>query len=286
MFKRKKAQKAHEAIMEEMEQSKGAITQIIDDYQEFEIYHAEEIGNKVDFNYPRTYIYMLSSYAEDMMFLINHQRYASLYPLIKNFLECYALGKNLLTAYFDEDSSVYNRTLKRYYATTLEQRKVECCSFNSDLAINYEEEVKFYDIRMEQMDKIIHEFFEEYTEDLQKDGNESVIYDVVEKIVNDMDLPIDIDTKVLRALKSNEQFSELEYKRAVNLYISAKSASKNHVQTVLTRVLGLVEGRPALLINKNEGISPRVLNIVEKCLKDITDMVKMNFNLYFGDYWS
>lgn len=278
MFKKKKAQKAHEQIMEEMQQSKSAITQIVDDYQEFEIYNAEAIGNEVDFNYPRTYIYLLSSYAEDMMVLINNERYASLYPLIKNFLECYALGKNLVAVYFDEDKNVYQQTLKKYYAATLEQRKDECCQFDSDLAMNYEEEVKFYDIRMEQMKKIINEFFDEYDESLENEDKELAIYEAIEKIIEEMNLPIDIDTKVLRALKTNDEFTELEYKRAVNLYISAKSASKNHVQTVLTRVLGLIEGRPALLVNKNEGISPRVLNIIEKCLMDITNIVKEGFS--------
>ncbi|MDQ9826398.1 hypothetical protein RFZ44_24185, partial [Acinetobacter sp. 163] len=75
----------------------------------------------------------------------------------------------MVAAYFDEDKNVYQQTLKKYYAATLEQRKDECCQFDSDLAMNYEEEVKFYDIRMEQMEKIINEFFDEYDESLENE---------------------------------------------------------------------------------------------------------------------
>lgn len=276
MFKKKKAQKAHEAIMQEMEQSKSAISQIVDNYQEFEIFNAENIGQKVDFNYARTYIYMLSGYAEDIVTLINNERYSSLYCLLKNFLECYGLGKNLVLAYFDNGEE-YGKLLKQYYAATLNQRKQECLDFNEDLAINYEEEMKFYDIRMEQMEKIICEFFDEYEDNLEGEDKEIALYEVIEKIVAEMNLPLDVDALALKALKSNELFTDEEFKRAVNIYISAKSASLNNVQTVLTRVLGLIEGRPALLVNKNEGIGPRVLDIVEKCLRDITGTVMEGF---------
>ena len=159
----------------------------------------------------------------------------------------------------------------------MNQRKQECLDFNEDLAINYEEEMKFYDIRMEQMEKIICEFFDEYEDNLEGEDKEIALYEVIEKIVDEMNLPLDVDALALKALKSNELFTDEEFKRAVNIYISAKSASLNNVQTVLTRVLGLIEGRPALLVNKNEGIGPRVLDIVEKCLRDITGTVMEGF---------
>lgn len=278
MFKRKSSKKIQEEIKQEMENSKSAITQIVDSYQEFEIYNAEAIGNKVDFNYPRVYIYMLCSYGEDIVTLINNERYASLYTLLNNFLECYGLGKNLVAAYFDEEPNKYKETLEKYYAATLEQRKCECNDFDEDFALNYEDEVRFYDIRFEQMEKIIKEFFQHHSDDLAGEDRDLAIYEIVDKIIHEMDIPLDVEGKVIKALQTNGEFSEEEVKRAIATYISAKSASLNNVQTVLTRILGMVEGRPALLLNKNEGISPKVLNIVEKCLRDITDMVVEGFN--------
>ena len=77
-----------------------------------------------------------------------------------------------------------------------------------------------------------------------------------------------------RSLFNALGFTEEEMKRAIGLYVSAKSAALNNVQTTLTRILGMLDGRVTLLVNKNEGITPQVLSIVEKCLRDITDMAK------------
>ncbi len=276
MLKRKNKKKQEE-INRCIEKSQDALTKLVDDYQEYEILNAEKIGNALDFNYPRVYLYMLCNYAEDINILVSNKRYPSLYPLLNNFLECYGLGENMITLYFD-DKERYNHILKRYYAATLEQRRTECVDFNSDFDIPYENGAEFFNIRLNQMEKIIEEFFDEYSDGVEEINREFEILDIVKNIGCEYKLPLDYRSKVIGAIKNNIEFTEEEKKSAIKLYISSKSASQNNIQTTLTRVLGMVEGSPALILNKNEGIAPLVLEIVEKCLKNITEKVIVGFD--------
>lgn len=274
MFRRKQQQKIREEIFKEMESSKTAIGNLVDDYQEFEIYNAESIGKRTDFNYVRVYIYMLCNYGEDICQLANLKRYSSLYILLNNFIECYGLTKNLLTTYFDNHDD-YTKLVKTYYRDTLVQRKDECQFFDPEtMSVDDAYEEKYYDMRFSQMEKIIGEFFEEHSDEIEGEDRDIAIYEVVNKICEEYPCIDDRTNLAVEALRTNEEFTEEEMKRAIGLYVSAKSAALNNVQTTLTRILGMLDGRVTLLVNKNEGITPQVLSIVEKCLKDITDMAK------------
>ncbi|MEE1038724.1 MAG: hypothetical protein U0K95_06105 [Eubacterium sp.] len=277
MFRKKAQQKKiREEIFKEMESSKTAIGQLVDDYQEYEIFNAEKIGREVNFNYPRVYLYMLCNYGEDICQLVNAKRYGSLYVLLNNFLECYGMTKELVEGYFNKETD-YDGMLRKYYASTLKQRMDECDGFDPEYALSEADEEKFYNIRFEQMEKIVGEFFKEYKDKLHNEDGDYQLHGVVDEICSNAGLPLDREDKALRALASNDEFTEEEMKKAVLLYVSARSASLNNIQTMLTRVLGVFEGRAALMINKNEGISPQVLSIVEKCLRDVINTAKEGF---------
>lgn len=274
--KAKKIQQMQEEFEMNMERLNNSITTIIDDYQDFEIMNIEEIGKKIDFNYVRAYVYMLCNYAEDILTLVNNKRYPSLYILINNFLECYGLCRKLISDYFTSKET-YQKTLKKYYASTLVQRKCECEEYETDFTLYSEDEEKFYDIRFEQMEKIIMEFFEYGKDDFEGENREIAIYDIVGKISEETQIPLNKHNKIIEAISKNNYFTEEERTSLYTLYISAKSASQNNIQTQLTRILGKIEGRPALMLNKNEGLSEKTLNMVEKCLLDVVETIKDGF---------
>ena len=91
-------------------------------------------------------------------------------------------------------------------------------------------------------------------------------------------MSLDADKMIMDAVNSNEELSESDKKNAIKIFISSKSAKENNIQTVITRIIGDINGQKALILNKKENMAPKMIVIVEKILRDVVRQVEENFD--------
>lgn len=278
MLFKSKAKKAEELSEKRMHESKGNIRDIVDEYQDLEVFNSELLGTKIEFNYPRMYFYYMCNYAEDIATLIDNKRYSSLYSVYENFLRTYGMCRELVYACFEMETGEYNELLRKYYAATLKQRVDECRWLHEDYFNSSEEEAKFINVRENQIESLIHEFFQDYSSEI--DGVDSeALYSIVNKITDTYGSEIDQEKLLVDAIMQNNLMDSQAKRLAFSTWISGKSATKANIQTVITRVLGKIDNLPTLILNKHEGITEIVMTTVEKALLDIVGKVRQEFNL-------
>ena len=91
-------------------------------------------------------------------------------------------------------------------------------------------------------------------------------------------MSLNADKMIIDAVNSNEELSESDKKNAIKIFISSKSAKENNIQTVITRIIGDINGQKALILNKKENTAPKMIVIVEKILRDVVRQVEENFD--------
>lgn len=278
MLFKSKGRKIQEIIEKKAEISKSKISEIVDSYQEMEIFNAEKIGSNIRFNYPRVYFYNMCNLAEDIVALIENERYSSIYTLYECFLRNYGMCKELMSEACKDDENQYSKVLRKYYSATLYQRKSECENFCEEYVNSYEEEINFFRVRFNQMESIIREFFTEYGQCLSEENSDEV-YEIVEKINAKYGIAINQETLAIKALIENDILDDDEKRKAILTFISGRSATESNIQTVITRVLGKVEGNTALMLNKDEKITTTVLIVIEGALRDISKIVENHFDI-------
>lgn len=278
MIFKTKAKKNRELAEKKIESAISNIPNIIENYQNFEFENISVLGRAIDFNYPRTYIYMMGNYGADAAKLVEEKRYASLYSVFNSFMKCYAICYKLIETYSSGNEEVYRALLKSLYKDILLIRKRECLEFKEEYVTSYEDEIKFFRIRYTQIEGILKEFFPEYSINIDSDEDVENINITIEKISNEIET-FDIDKAVYEAIVDNSIFDKQDKADCFRIWLSSKNAVDNGIQTTMTRILGAVDGGHGLMLNKNEGIDERVLSLIEKSMHEIISMVKREFNL-------
>lgn len=281
MLFKSKAKKIEDIRAERTYEAKDNIKKIIDEYQDLEIFNAEKIGVNIDFHFPRMYFYYMCNYAEDISALIEKERYSSLYVIFENFLRSYGMCKNLLSYCFEDDKEKYKELVRKYYSASLIQRKDECLWLKEEYFNSAEEEIKFLNVRQNQMESLIRNFFEDYADEyfLEDDKEREDLYELLDKIASKYGQSINQEELLVEAILSNELMTQEEQRMALTTWISGKSASKANIQTVITRILGKKEGHTILILNKHEGIAHIVTTTIEKCLQDIVNTIRQEFDI-------
>ena len=277
MIFKSKAKKSEIEAIEMADRATDGIAKIVDRYQELEIANVGELGRAVDFNYPRVYIYMMCNYGEDISALYAMDRYPSLYTLYCDFMRCYGICKALRNSYFKGDESEYEKLIKSLFTLTLVQRKSECENYMDDYADSHREEIEFFKIRYEQMKGIISQYFSDVEHNFDE-INPTGMYEIIEALSHEFNMSLDADKMIMDAVNSNEELSESDKKNAIKIFISSKSAKENNIQTVITRIIGDINGQKALILNKKENMAPKMIVIVEKILRDVVRQVEENFD--------
>lgn len=278
MIFKTKAKKNRELAEKKIELSISNIPNIVEEYQNLEFENIGVLGRAIDFNYPRTYIYMMGNYGIDAVKLVEEKRYASLYALFNSFIKCYGICHKLIETYGTCDEESYRKLLKSLYKDTLIIRKRECLEFKEEYVTSHEDEIKFFRIRYMQIEGILKEFFPEYSVDIDGDEDVEKIHKTIETIAEKIET-FDLDKAVYESIISNENFNEQDKANCFRIWLSSKNAVENGIQTTMTRIVGAVDGGHGLLLNKNEGIDERVLTLIEKSMNEIISMVKREFNI-------
>lgn len=282
MIFKSKEKKKEISDLKRADEATNTIKQLVDNYQELEIFNVEKLGRAVDFNYPRTYIYMMCNYGEDISKLYENERYPSLYTIYYDFMKCYSLCKILLNTYFSGNEEEYENLLKKMFTLTLVQRKQECENYSDEYKLNHKEEVDFFKIRYNQMEGILKEYFSDYISRKSYNLDETdpeTVYKIVDELEEIYKMKMSIDEITVDVITKNEYMTDEEKKLAIKTFVSGKSAQANNIQTVLTRIIGNLDGQRALILNKNEGVYSNILIGVEKSLQDVIEQVKEGFNL-------
>lgn len=238
----------------------------------------DKINNNSQTKYILAFANIMMCYGEEAAFLYNHSWRTSIERIERDFLESYAIVKNLIRLYpYDDDFKEYVRYL---YYLDINQTITIIKSIEKDSTFSMNEKQQSISTRLENIKFVIKEFFNEYMADIDENDLRTSVINIfkhIERKCKSGSFDISKSKNIKDALLDNKAWildAGVPYKGAGIIYGELCHSTHNNISSVIERT---VNNGYFMMNTETKNVVP-ALSLICYCMKDVNLSIKDLFD--------